>query len=167
MEKQLRDAMKQAMESLEEMQDKFEDIIEDLPEEAEEMRQRTEKSFKRIGALLKDSADKAETGTREAQLQAHLGLMEAHDKLDASRVVMNDQMSQVLDKTKSMLGEAELQRHLAVMEAEDFWEKRGKHIAEEFEKSQDAMMSMATRAADEMQEQFKRWSGLFGGNKPS
>lgn len=164
MEDQLRAAMKQAMESLDEMQEKFGDFIEDLPEEAEEMRKRTEKALTRIGALLKESTEKVEAGTKEAQLQAHLGLMEAHDKLDASRAVMNDQMSQVLDKTKSMLDEAELKRHLAVMEAEDFWEKRGKHISEEFEKSQDAMTSMATRAADEMQEQFKRWAGLFGGN---
>ncbi len=158
MENQIKAAMKKAMESLEEMQDKLEDLAEDIPEEAEEIRKRAEKSMHRITALLKDSAEKAEAGTREAQLQAHLGLMEAHDKLDASRVVFNDQLAQTVDKTKSMLDEAELQRHLAVMEAEDFWEKRGKHIAQEFEKSQAVMLSMASKATEEMQDQFSRWS---------
>ncbi len=161
MEEQIRAAMKQTMKSLDEMQEKFEDLLEDLPEGAEEIRGRTEKTLERIAELLQDAGEKAEAGTQEAQLQAHLGLMEAHAKLDASRVVINDQLSQAVDKTKSMLDEAELKRHLGVMEAEDFWEKRGKLIAEEFENSREVMHALANRTADEMKDQFKRWSNVF------
>jgi len=140
-EEQIKAAVSKSLDELKNMQAKLDDLIDELPKETEEIRQRAEHSLSQIGEKLQESLKQADEHTQEAQLQAHLGLMEAHDRLDASRKVVDD--------------------YLAMMEAQDFWETRGKQIAEEFEKSSEMMLSFATRAMSDMQVTLKNWNELF------
>lgn len=170
MEDQIREVMKKSVEALKEIQDSLDDIVEDLPEEAEEIRVRAQKTMNKIRDKLSESIKEAEKETEAAQVQAHLGLMEAHDKIEASRKVVDGYLTQLMQRTRTVMDEMEVKRHLAVMEAEDFWETRGKNLAEEFAKSQQTMMNVATEAAEEMQTHFKRWADIFTGTdsgKPS
>ena len=163
MEEQIKAAVKKSLDELRQMQDKLDGLVDDLPEEVTELRQRTEKSLKNIGEKLQEAMRQADDSTQEAQLQAHLGLMEAQDRLGASRGIVDDHLRQLGERSRTLLDEAELKRHLAMMEAQDFWETRGKHLAAEFEKSTETMMSLATRAASDLQVTFKNWNELFAG----
>lgn len=161
MEEQIRNAIHKAMQEISDMQGKLEELVDELPKEAENIRARAMESMVKIREQLDTALKRGESQAKEAQLQAHLGLMEAHDKLDASRTVMNEYLTQAMSRSKTLIDEAELKRHLATMEAQDFWESRGKHLSEQFQQSQDFMMDMTNRAAADLQSQFKQWNAFF------
>ena len=165
MEKKIRDAVDRSLNELKSIQDKVDDFIDDLPDDGQEIKQSTKKALGQINELLSNSMRKAADHADEAQLQAHLGLMEAQEKLEASRAVVDDYVARATDESKKMLDEAELKRHLAVMEAQDFWEKRGAHLAEEFKTSAETMQSLAERAMQDMQSAFERWNNQFKSDK--
>ena len=163
MEEQIKAAVRKSLDELKDMQAKLDGLVDDLPEEVKEVRERTERSLKNIGEKLKEAMRQADDSSQEAQMQAHLGLMEAQDRLGASRGIVDDHLRQLGERSRTLLDEAELKRHLAMMEAQDFWETRGRHLADEFRKSTDSMMSLATRAASDLEVTFKNWNELFTG----
>jgi len=102
------------------------------------------------------------TPTRSRQqLQAHLGLKEAQEKLEASRVVIDDYVARSSEESKKLLDEVELKRNLAMMEARDFWEQRGKKMAEEFKESAENMQTMAEKTVADLQQAFGQWQDIF------
>ena len=120
MEKKIREAIDRSLEELKGIQDKVDDFIDDLPDDTHEIKKKAKDALSQINALLSKSMQQAGDKADEAQLQAHLGLMEAQDKLEASRAVVEDYIARTNDESKKMLDEAELKRHLAMMEAQDF-----------------------------------------------
>lgn len=165
MEKKIRDAVDRSLEELKGIQDKVDDFIDDLPDDGQEIKQTAKKALAQINELLSTSMRKAGDQADEAQLQAHLGLMEAQEKLEASRAVVDDYVARATKESKTFLDEAEVKRHLAVMEAQDFWEKRGAHLTEEFKTSAATMQSLAEKAMDDMQTAFERWNNQFKSGK--
>ncbi len=165
MEKKIRDAVDRSLEELKSIQDKVDDFIDDLPDDGKEIKQTAKKALAQINELLSTSMRKAGDQADEAQLQAHLGLMEAQEKLEASRAVVDDYVARATKESKTFLDEAEVKRHLAIMEAQDFWEKRGSHLAEEFKASATTMQSLAERAMEDMQSAFERWNNQFKSGK--
>jgi len=161
MDDKIKAAIKQSMKEIEEVQNSFDELLEDLPEHTRVVRERTQETLKTIRTKLDEAMSDAENEASEAQVQAHLGVMEAQDKLEASRKVVDDYLGQWQDKSKTFMDEATLKAHLATMEAQDFWERRGKHLVEEFKQSQKSMQSLATMAVDELQQQFGRWNSMF------
>jgi len=117
--------------------------------------------MKKIREQLDTAADKAEVGAEEAQLQAHLGLMEAKDRIEATRPVVEEYLKEAAEKSKTVMDEAELKAKLAAMEAEDFWERRGKDMSEEFKESAEKMASIAQEAATDLQSRLERWVKTF------
>lgn len=165
MEKKIRDAVDRSLEELKSIQDKVDDFIDDLPDDGKEIKDTAKKALSQINELLSTAMRKAGDQADEAQLQAHLGLMEAQEKLEASRAVVDDYVARATEESKTFLDEAEVKRHLAIMEAQDFWEKRGAHLAEEFKASTETMQSLAQRAMDDMQSAFERWNNQFKSGK--
>lgn len=153
--------LKQSRQALDNMEDILEDVFDDLPEQAKELQGRSRAVLHKIAAKLDISLTRAENSAQEAQLQAHLGLMEAQDRLDASRPVIDEYLAQLADRSKTVMGEAELKARLAAMEAEDFWERRGQYIAAEFRESGEKMAGLASEAAEELQSRIKHWSDAF------
>lgn len=170
MDEQVKSAIRASMQEVERMQKKFDEMVdgatEGLPEQTAAVRERTRDTLVKIRAKLDDAMQGATEDAQEAQVQAHLGLMEAQDRLEASRKVIDGYLDQWRDRSKTMMDEAQLKAHLATMEAQDFWERRGQHLAEEFRQSSKSMQSLATMALGELHEQFGRWNAVFTGTKP-
>ena len=159
----MKSAIRASMKEIEQVQKKFDEMIDELPEQTAAVRERTRDTLAKIRAKLDESMKEAGDDAQEAQVQAHLGLMEAQDRLEASKKVMDEYLDQFKDRSKTMMDEAQLKAHLATMEAHDFWERRGQHLVEEFRQSSKSMQSLATMAVGELQEQFGRWNAMFTG----
>lgn len=162
-EDKIKAAIKDSMKEIEKVQKQFDELVDDLPEHAKTVKNLTQETLKKIRARLDESMKEAQDDASEAQVQAHLGLMEAQDRLEASRKVIDEHLSQWQDKSRTAMDEMQLKAHLATMEAQDFWERRGQHLAEEFRQSQKSMQSLAAMAVKELQEQFGRWNAVFSG----
>ncbi|NND92976.1 MAG: hypothetical protein HKN42_19115 [Granulosicoccus sp.] len=165
MEKKIRDAIDRSLEELKTIQDKVDEFIDDIPDDTKEIKQTARNALRQINELLSKAMQKAGDQADEAQLQAHLGLMEAQDKLEASKAVVDDYIARTSDESKKLLDEVELKQHLAMMEARDFWETRGSKLAEEFQASAATMQSIAEKAMGEMQTAFERWNEQFKSGK--
>lgn len=173
MDANIKGAIARSIKELKNLEDRFDDILDDLPDDVEEIsddvRATLKTTLKKIGSKLDDSMsqvkDSGERLSDEAELQAHLGLMEAQDKLQSSRKVFEHYLQNTEDTSKTLLDELELKAHLAKMEAEDFWKERGPELSDEFSKSTDAMVKIASTAADEIQQQFAKWNTAFSNRR--
>jgi len=163
MDDKIKDIIKRSLKELDELEDKLEDWVDDLPDDTDELRSTMKGAMKKMHAKLSESVGHGGDLSDEAELQAHLGLMEARDKLDASKDVVDNYLESAAEKSKTLMGEVELKSKLAVMEAEDFWEERGPAIKEEFKQSSESMMAMAESTADEIQKQLNKWNSILKG----
>jgi len=161
MEDSIKSAIRQARSTLDKLDEVFNGFVDELPEQAQDVQKRSKVVIKNIREQLDKAADKAEISAEEAQLQAHLGLMEAKDRIEASRPVIEEYLKSAADKTQTAMDEAELKAKLAAMEAEDFWERRGKAMAEEFKQSAEKMASVAKEASTDLQTRLERWAQTF------
>ncbi|MFK7891773.1 MAG: hypothetical protein AB8B63_13235 [Granulosicoccus sp.] len=161
MEAKFRDIIDRSLKELESIQEKVDDLIDDLPDDTHEIKKTAKKTLDQINSLLNKSMEQAGEKADEAQLQAHLGIMEAREKLEASKVVVDDYIARSGDESKKLLDEIELKQQLAMMEAKDFWETRGSKMAEEFMESAMTMQSVAEKAVGELQSAFAQWNDVF------
>jgi len=158
MDDKLKTAIKRSMNELEKLEDKLENWADDLPDDTDEIRATMKNVMTKIRGKLSDSIGHGGKLSEEAELQAHLGLMEAREKLEVSKDVVDNYLDSATDKSKTLMDQVELKSKLAKMEAEDFWEERGPQLKEEFKKSSESMLKMAESTADEMQKQFSKWT---------
>ena len=167
MEAQIKAAIQSSLKEIEEVQRKFDEMVDATaghwPEQTAAVRERTRETLAKIRTKLDESMRQAGEEAQDAQVQAHLGLMEAQDRLEASRQLMDGYLDQWRDRSKTAMDEAQVKAHLATMEAQDFWERRGQHLVEEFRQSSKSMQSLATMAVGELHEQFGRWNAVFTG----
>lgn len=161
MDSKIKEAIDKSLEQLEAIQEKVDDFIDDIPDDTHEIKATAQKTLKQINALLNKAVAQAGDQAEEAQLQAHLGVMEAQEKLEASKVVVDDYISRTGEESKRLLDEVQLKQNLAMMEARDFWEQRGSKMAEEFKESAVSMQSAAEKAVDEMQNMFAQFNDIF------
>jgi len=161
MEESIKEAIKTARQSLDKLDELFESLLDDLPEQAQDAQKRSRVVMRTIRDELDKAANKAEVGAEEAELQAHLGLMEAKERIEATRPVIEEYLKDAAEKSKTIMDEAELKAKLAAMEAEDFWETHGKDLSEEFKKSTEKMASVAAEAASDLQSRLERWVKTF------
>jgi len=165
MEKNIREAIDRSLKELKNMQAKVDSYIDGLPDDTADIKGATKNALAQINGLLNKAVEQAGDKAEEAPLQAHLGLMEAQDKLESSRAVFEDLVSRSSDESKKLLDEVELKRHLAMMEAKDFWEERGSKLAEEFQASAVTMQSLAEKAMGDMHTAFSQWNEQFKKDK--
>jgi len=161
MENSIRDAINLSLKELKNVQGKVEEFIDDLPDDTSEIKKTTKEVLGQLNGLLNKAVEQAGDKAEEAQLQAHLGIMEAKDKLDASKIVLDDVLGKSAEASEKFLDEAELKQHLAMMEAKEFWEERGSKFAEEFQASASTMQEAAEKAASEFSGVLTEWSEQF------
>ncbi|MFK7861129.1 MAG: hypothetical protein AB8B64_20095 [Granulosicoccus sp.] len=161
MDSKIKEAIDKSLEQLEAIQGKVDDFIDDFPDDTQEIKATAKKTLKQINSLLNKAVEHAGSSAEEAQLQAHLGVMEAQEKLEASKAVVDDYISRGSEESKRLLDEAQLKQNLAMMEARDFWEERGSKMAEEFKESAAGMQSAAEKAVDDLQNMFSQFNDIF------
>jgi len=163
MDDKLKSAVKKSLSEIEQLQDKLEDWVDDLPDDTDEIRSAMKSVMSKINGKLSESIGHGGKLSDEAELQAHLGLMEARDKLDSSKELIDNYLESATEKSKTLMEQAEVKSKLAQMEAEDFWEERGPKLKEEFKQSSETMLDLATTTAAEIQQQVIRWNTLLKG----
>ncbi|MFK8083749.1 MAG: hypothetical protein AB8B97_25995 [Granulosicoccus sp.] len=161
MDSKIKEAIDKSLEQLEAIQGKVDDFIDDMPDDTHEIKATAKKTLKQINELLNKAVAQAGNTAEEAQLQAHLGVMEAQEKLEASKVVVDDYLSRSGEESKRLLDEAQLKQNLAMMEARDFWEQRGSKMAAEFKESATEIQSVAEKAVDDLQSMFSQFNDIF------
>lgn len=161
MDDKLKNAIKRSLKELDDLEDKLEDWVDDLPDDTDEIRASMKNAMKKMHAKLTESVGHGGKLSDEAELQAHLGLMEARDKLDASKDVVDNYLESATEKSVTLMEQIQLKSKLAQMEAEDFWEERGPKLQEEFKQSSETMLKVAESTADEIQKQLSKWNSLL------
>lgn len=161
MEPNFKEALDKSLEELKSIQDKVDEFIDDFPDDTHDIKATAKRALGQVNSLLNKAVEQAGVQAEEAQLQAHLGLKEAQEKLESSRVVVDDYMARTGEVSKKLLDEVELKQHLAMMEAKDFWEQRGSKMAEEFKESAVDMQAVAEQAMEGFQEAMGKWSDIF------
>ncbi len=165
MDTRIREAIDESLKELKSMQGRVEEFIDDLPDDTEQIKRTTKSVLEHLSSVLTNVADQAGSKAEEAQLQAHLGVMEAKDKLEASKVVLDDVLARSAEESRKVMDEVELKQHLAKLEAKEFWEVRGSKLAEEFQASASNMQELAEKAAGELSTAFSQWNEQFKSRK--
>lgn len=165
MDDKLKDVIKRSLKELDELEDKLEDWVDDLPDDTDEIRASLKGMMRKMHVKLTESVGHGGKLSDEAELQAHLGLMEARDKLDTSKDLVDNYLESATEKSKKLMEQMELKSKLAQMEAEDFWEERGPQFKAEFKESSDTMLKAAGSAAEEIQKQLGKWNALLKAQK--
>lgn len=164
MESKIKEAIDKSLKELESIQAKVDEFIDDIPDDTHEIKATAKKTLAQINQLLNKAVKQAGESADEAQLQAHLGVMEAQEKLKASKVVVDDYMARSGDESKKLLDEIQLKQNLAMMEARDFWEQRGSKMADEFKESAANFQSVAEKAVVDLQSVFSQFNDIFSQN---
>ena len=157
MEDKIKSAIRRSIDALDDIDDVFEDLLDDLPDTARDIQTRSRATLKNVKKRLGQSLKDADVLADETQLQAHLALMEARDRIEASKPVMEDLVAKAGDRSKQLIDEAELKTHLARMEAEDYWESTGKDMAKKYAHSGEQMLESAANSIDELQTRLTDW----------
>jgi ElaB/YqjD/DUF883 family membrane-anchored ribosome-binding protein len=159
MDKELKAKLEQAEEAIDKLEDKVEDKIENMAEEfaedAVELWTDIKKNFSGVKQKLKTAVIKLDQKGDEAQLQAHLSAMEAHDRLQGFKDTVEEFTRKVAATAQTELDTVKLRAHLAEMEAEDFWENKGKDIAEDFSESSEKVKDLTLEVANEVKDYFE------------
>jgi hypothetical protein len=136
-------------------------LSEELADDATELWKDMKKNFSSVNEKLQDASKNLDQKNDEANLKAHLGAMEAHDKLSNIKHSVEEFAHKVSTKASTELDIASLRTHLAKMEAEDFWEKKGKTITHDFTQSKEKVQKLTLEAASEIKEYVEKLTDTF------
>lgn len=157
----LKDRLDKSLNAIEEFEDKVEDYADNLEDEVEELWGDIKNHFTNVAAKLKDATHNLETTTDEAQLQAHLGTMEAHDKLEVLKETVDDFTFKVSTEAHKDIDTVALRAHLAKMDADDYWEEKSKVLTKEYHESSDKVKDVSLQAANDMKVYFDKLLSAF------
>ena len=165
MEKEYKEAVEKSTKAMKELESKVEELAGELSESATELWADFKKNFADMGSKLDGASENISKAGDETSLQAHLGAMEARDKMEGMKDSMEDFTQKVGKDAQTVFDTASLQAHLAKMEAEDFWEKKGKGISEDFNSSKESVEKLAIEAMDEISDFFGKLVSSFDDKK--
>lgn len=161
MKNEFQKVLKETSEIIDQLEDKIEGFTDDFTEDAGELWTDVKKNLTAVSEKLKTAAKDVENKGDEAQLQAHLGTMEAHDRFSGIKDTVDKFTQEVSAKAKTGLDTVELRAHLAKMEAKDFWQDNGETITQEFTESSDKVKKLTLDAASEIKEYFEKMATLL------
>jgi len=156
MNKDLRELLEKSSEALEKLQDTVEDAAKNLTTDTNGLWDDIKKNFLGVNEKLKNATKDLDRKSEEANLQAHLGAMEAHDKLSNIKESVDEFTQKVSSKAEETIDTATLRAKLAKMEAEDFWEKKGKTIKADFHQSSEKVQKLTVEAVSEIKDYFEK-----------
>ncbi|WP_295419845.1 hypothetical protein [Sulfurovum sp.] len=157
MQKELKEIIEASKESLEKAENKIEALSEDFTEEASEFWSELKQRFTKVNDKLNDAYREFD---EESELQAHLSMMEARDRLEKLKESAENFALQASNKTKQELDIAALKAHLAKMEAEDTWEKTSKELSHTYAVSKVEAERLAKKAGQEINEIFLKLTDI-------
>lgn len=157
MDKEFKNIIEKSKESLEKAEEKIEGLSGEFAEDVSEFWGELKGRFAKVSDKLKDAYKEFDD---EAELQAHLSMMEARDRLEAVKESAENFAITVSHKTKQEFDMASLRSHLAKMEAEDTWEENKKEISHKYAQSKVEVENMAKKAGEEINEIFAKLTQL-------
>ncbi len=155
--KELKDIIKESKKSLEIAESKIEELSEDFAEDAKEFWGDLKKRFSKVNDKLKDAYNEFDD---ESELQAHLSMMEARDKLEQVKKSAENFALNASKKTKEEFSMASLKAHLAKMEADDKWEETKKELSHKYAESKVEVEKLAKKAGKEINDIFTKLTEL-------
>jgi len=164
MENEFKRVLEKTSEAIEKLEDRIEDFTEDFTEDSVGLWDDLKKHFSVVNQKIKQASKDIEQKSDEAQLQAHLGTMEAHDKLDGIKDTIEEFTQKVSAKAQTDLDTVSLRAHLAKMEADDFWEDKGNKITQDFNNSSDKVKKLTLEAASEIKNYFEKLADTISKN---
>jgi len=151
------EAAEEAIDRLEDkIEDKVEDIAEDLAADAQELWVDIKNSFSGVKGKLKSAATALDQIGDETKMQVHLGTMEAHEKMEGVKDILEDFTQKIANKAHTEIDTVKLRAHLAEMEAEDFMETKGAKIAHDVNESGEKVKDTTIKAAGELKDYFEK-----------
>jgi ABC-type transporter Mla subunit MlaD len=156
MNKELKEMLEKSSRALEKLQDTVEDLTENLADDASDLWSDMKKNFSGVNEKLKTATKDLDQKSDEANLQAHLGAMEAHDKIGNIKESIEEFTKNISTTAETKMDTAALQAHLAKMEAEDFWEKKGKTLTNDFHESREKVQKLTVDAVGEIKDYFEK-----------
>lgn len=165
MEKDFKDAVEKSTKAMHTLEDKVEGIAGELSESALELWADFKKNLASMSSKLEGASEEIGKAGDETTLQAHLGAMEAREKMEGLKEGMEEFTHKVTKDTKTAMDTAVLKAHLAKMDAEDFWEKKGKGISADFNTSKESVGKLAVEAVDEITSFFTKLAENFSDKK--
>jgi len=167
MEKDFKEAIEKSTKAIKELEEKVEGIAGELSESASKLWSDFKANFEDIDSKLNQASEDFSKAGDETTLQAHLGAMEAREKMEDMKDDVAEFTTKVAQSAESVFDTATLRAHLGKMDAEDFWEKKGKKIAEEFQASKESVEKLAVEAIDEITNFFGNLVEEFNDKKKS
>lgn len=158
MKKEFNELIEAARESVEKAEEKIEALSKDFTEEANEFWSELKQHFSKIKDKLEDAYHEF---SDEAELQGHLSIMEARDRLEVIRDSAENFMFQISKKTEKELEISELKAHLAKMEAEDKWEETKKELSHQYAVSKADVGLLAKKAGKEINDIFLKLTEII------
>ncbi len=157
MEKELKALLKQSKEALEKAEEKIETLSKDFPEDAAAFWGDLKKYLSDIQNKLTESYNNLEG---ETELKAHLGMMEAREKLETIQDTLDTFVHQASKNTSEEFDIVALKAHLAKKEGEDLWEEKQKELSHLYSKSKLEVERLAQKAAKEFNEIFLKLTDI-------
>ncbi len=151
MEKELKELIEESKRSLEKAEEKIDELSEDFTEEASEFWDDLKKHFAVVNNKMKNAYDNFEA---EAELQGHLGMMEAREKLEQVKESAEKFAFQASKKTQEELDITTLKASLAKMEGEDLWEEKSKEFSHLYGTSKVEVEKLSKKAGKEINDIF-------------
>ena len=157
MEKEYKEIIEASKKSLEKAEKKIEELSDDFSEESKELWGELKNRFSKVNDKLKDAYKEFEG---ESELQGHLSMMEARDRLEKVKVSAENFALSTSKKTKEEFSMATLKAHLAKMDAEDKWEETKKELSHTYAESKVEVENLAKKAGKEINEIFVKLTEL-------
>lgn len=151
MKKEFKELITESKKSLEKVEDKIESLSENFSEEVSEFWSDLKKHLSGVEGKLKDAYGHFED---DAELKGHLGIMEAHDRIEKLKETTHEFTYKVSNNTQEELDMVTLRAHLAKMEAEDLWTEKAKELSHMYEESKVEVEKLAKKSLEEINHVF-------------
>ncbi|EIF51399.1 hypothetical protein [Sulfurovum sp. AR] len=147
MEKEFKKIIEDSKKSLEKIEKKIETKSDDFTEEVNAFWIDLKKHLSTLEDKLKETYEHFED---QAELQGHLGIMEARDRVEKIQEATLEFSDKISNNAQEELDIVALRVHLAKMESEDFWEEKQKELLYIYSDAKAEAQKAAEKAAKEL-----------------
>lgn len=158
MQDELKELIEQSKQSLKKTEEKIENLSEDFSQEVHEFWNGLKSRLLKINEKLIDASIQLEN---KSELQAHLSMMEARDRVEKIKKSAEEFTYKLSKKAQHELDVAILQAHLAKMESDDMWEETQKEFSNKYQESKIQAQKLSQSALKEINEIFLKLTSLF------
>ena len=151
MKKELKEIWEKSEKVLDEVEDKIEDMGEEVADDAKAYWKELKSYLKNVGKKLKHAYEDVEG---DAELKAHLLLMEVRDKMDELKDEIDTFVTRATHKSEQELDIIALKAHLAKMDAEDLLEEKEKEFSHLYATSKAEAELLSKKALKEINALF-------------